>query len=675
VRERQEIQEVSRPGRVVPRHLGPLASGLLLWAAFPPLDLGLLAWVALVPLLWSLRTAAPREAFWQGYLTGLVWLALTLSWITLFGVVTWALLAAFLALYIGGFAGLLRWVSPRYPGWDLLLIPLVWTAVEVARSIGPLAFPWGLLGVSQHRTLPVLQLAAIGGVHFVSFTIALGNASLVTLVARPRRAEVVGLVLVALVLAGGVAYGARRLQMPLGGPLRLAALQPNISPFAKGDVSTHQTQLAVMERLTREARARGADVIVFPETAIPVNLFGPGGTLPEIAAWAPDRIVVASSFEASGAAVRNTAVVLQDGEVRGTYAKRRLVPFGEAGVTPGRTRDPVPTRAGSVGIAICYESAFAEIAREETRPDAGPFVVLTNDGWFGTSAGPAQHAAYTPLRAVETGRPVARAANTGISMIVDPLGRVLTRLPLGQEGVIVARVPAAVPTPYLRGGWLVGPGMLIVLVLLILPAAAGSARSWWQEPPFRRLVASLVWPGLLLLLQPSVGGLMPTAGRWIVPVAVLFAVWITAGGWKGLAFWPRRTPVSALLGLGVVGALGAVMLSAYAHYGFFLQMTPLPGGWLVGGAALLLGALAWEGWLRGAVFTFAQAWRGPWIALLLSTLPPLVVSAGGPPEVLIWSLLVGAVFGVIRLLTGDALGLAVPRAVGLILLGMLTVLR
>ena len=125
MREWQEIQEVSRPGRLVPRYLGPLASGLLLWAAFPPLDLGPLAWVALVPLLWFIRTALPREAFWQGYLTGLVWLALTLSWITLFGVVTWVLLAAFLALYIGGFAGLLRWVSPRYPGWDLLLIPLV----------------------------------------------------------------------------------------------------------------------------------------------------------------------------------------------------------------------------------------------------------------------------------------------------------------------------------------------------------------------------------------------------------------------------------------------------------------------------------------------------------------------------------------------------------------------
>ncbi|MBI3975622.1 MAG: apolipoprotein N-acyltransferase, partial [Armatimonadetes bacterium] len=268
-------------------------------------------------------------------MTGLVWFALTLSWVTLFGYVTWVLLAAVLALYIGGFAAVLQWLSRRYPGWDLLLVPLVWTAVEVARSTGPLAFPWALLGVSQHRILPVLQLAAVGGVYLLSMMIALGNAWVVTLLGRPRRAEAAGLILVGLLLVGASAYGARRLQMPLSGSLRLAVLQPNISPFAKGDAATHRAQLEAMERLTREAAAGGADLIVFPETAIPVNLLGPGGVVQEVAAWAPDRIVVASSFEGGADGVRNTAVVLQDGQVRGTYGKRRLVPFGEAGVTPG----------------------------------------------------------------------------------------------------------------------------------------------------------------------------------------------------------------------------------------------------------------------------------------------------------------------------------------------------
>lgn len=626
-------------------------------------------------MLWSVRGPSPREAFRDGYITGFVWFALTLSWVTLFGYVTWVLLAAVLALYIGGFAAVLQWLSRRYPRWDLLLVPLVWTAIEVARSTGPLAFPWALLGVSQHRILPVLQLAAVGGVYLLSMMIALGNAWVVTLFGRPRRAEAAGLILVGLLLVGASAYGARRLQMPLSGSLRLAVLQPNISPFAKGDAATHRAQLEAMERLTREAAAGGADLIVFPETAIPVNLLGPGGVVQEVAAWAPDRIVVASSFEASADGVRNTAVVLQDRQVRGTYAKRRLVPFGEAGVTPGASGEPIATRSGSIGIAICYESAFAEIARRETRADAGPLAILTNDGWFGTSAGPLQHAVYTPLRAVETGRPVARAANTGISMIVDPRGRVLARLPLGEKGMLVTEIPAAVPTPYLRGGWLVGPLALAVLALLSVPPAAGAVRAWWGEPAFRRLIGTLMWPGVLMVVQLMLLPVVPFVARWILPAVVLIVLWATAGGWRGMAFRPRRAWLSALLGMAVVAVLSTVMVSAYTRYGFFLRVVPPPGGWVAGLAALLFGALAWEGWLRGAVFSAAEAWRGPATAVLVSTLVPLVVSSGGSSEVLIWSLLVGAVFGGIRLFTGDALGLALPRAAGLVILGMVTVLR
>ncbi|MDR7474364.1 MAG: apolipoprotein N-acyltransferase [Armatimonadota bacterium] len=657
------------------RLMGAVVSGLLLWAAFPPLDRGALVWVALVPLLWSLRGTTPREAFRLGYTSGAVWFALTLFWITLFGIVPWALLAAFLALYTGGFAALLRWMSPRSSLRDLLLVPLLWTAVETVRSTGPLAFPWALLGVSQHRLLPLLQLAALGGVSLVSFAVALGNAAATLVLVRPGRMAVAGAaVAVALALGGGVVYGTVRLRQPLVDVLRVAVLQPNIPPLRKGDAATQKTQMAVMAHLVREARARGAELIVFPETAVPLNLFGPTGVLPKVAAWAPDRVVVATSFEAASDGVRNSAVVMQDGVVQGSYAKRRLVPFGEAGVTPGERGDPIPTRAGYLSIAICYESAFAEIARRGTRPGAGPLVVVTNDGWFGTSAGPAQHAAYAALRAVETGRPVARAANTGISMIVDPLGRVRAQLPLDRGGWLVADVPASMPTPYLAGGWMFAPAVVALAVLLLLPAAGRALREAWQEGSFRQLVYALAGPGLLVGLQRPLERLMGVAGAWVLPVGVLLAARAVAGR-GGLAFRPRRAPLSALLGLAIVGGLGAVMISGYGRYGFLFRPAPPPGGWLTGGALLLLGALAWEGWLRGAVFTSARAWRGTPAALVLSTLPPLLVLPARPPEVLIWSLLVGGVFGLIRLATGDVLGLALPRAAGLALLGGLTVLR
>jgi len=665
---------VSRPGGIGPRYAGALASGLLLWAGFPPFDQGLLAWIALVPLLWALRGASPSHGFRLGYITGLIWFALLLSWVTLFGVVTWALLAIALAVYIGTFAALLRWFAGRYRGLDLFLIPLSWTAVEVFRSVGILGFPWGLLGVSQSRILPTLQLASLGGGHFLSFLIVSGNAALITLLGRPRGAQAVGVVLVAAVLAGALGYGAQRLRTPL--PQRLlgvAVLQPNISPLTKGAVETQETQLAVMRVLTEEAREAGADLIVFPETAIPVNLFGFGGLAGEVGTWAPDRVVVASSFEAVEGAIRNIAAVFEGSVFRGTYAKRRLVPFGEAGVTPGRRGAPLPTRLGSVGVSICYDSAFAELARGEAQAGAALLVVMTNDGWFGTSAGPVQHAAYSPLRAVETGRAVARAANTGISMIIDPFGRVLARLPLGRRGILAADVPRGVQTPYLRGGWFFGPATVAVALLLAASAAVPAVRSWRREPAFTRLLAALVLPGVVVVAGRHVSLGTAGASAWIVPVLTLIAAGLGAG-WRGLAFRPKRAVLSLILGLLVVAALGSVMIVAYARYGFFARFAPPAAGWVVGGAALLLQALAWEGWLRGSVFTSALAWKGPGVALLLSTFLPWAVAPGGSPEVLIWSLLMGAVFGLIRWRTGDALGLAVPRAVGLYLLGTLSVL-
>ena len=220
-----------------------------------------------------------------------------------------------------------------------------------------------------------------------------------------------------------------------------------------------------------------------------------------------------------------------------------------------------------------------------------------------------------------------------------------------------------------------GPAALILVGLLLLPLLTAAVHQWRREPAFRRVIGTLVWPGLLMLAQPVAQSTVPPIGRWVMPLAVLGAAWVSGGGWRGLAFRPRQAPASALLGLAVVAGLAGVMVSAYARYGFSLRIMPPPGGWLFGGAALLLGALAVEGWLRGAVFSAARTWRGPGIALLVSALPPLIAAPGELPEITIWSLLMGATFGVVRFFTGDALGLAVPQAAGLLFLGTITTLR
>lgn len=663
---------MARPGRV--HVLAAVVSGLLLAGAFPPLDAGLLAWVALVPLLWAIREQDPAGAFRLGLLTGFVWFALTLFWVTLFGLPAWLLLSAILSLYVGGFAALLRWLSLRFPRREVLLVPLLWTAIEVVRSVGPLGFPWALLGVSQHAALPVLQLAALGGAHFISLVVALGNVLLVVLIMGSRRAKVSGGVGLAALVVAVAAFGLLRLASPQNFAVRVAVIQPNIAPLSKGDRQTAQAQMSTLRRLTERADGEGAALIVFPETAVPGNLLGAGGAAAHVGSWAAAHVIIASSQEVEERRVRNFAAALSDGRVLGTYAKRRLVPFGEAGVTPGGRAAPIDTPLGKVGVLICYESAFEGFARRAAQHGAAFLAVLTNDGWFGQSAGPVQHAAYSAVRAVETGRTVVRAANTGISMVIDPYGQILARLPLGEEGVATAAAAVPVHTLYLRGGWLIGPGAAVIVLGLVLTGGRGALGEWRRERSFARLVATLLWPGLIAVLTPDALRLLPDAARWVMPVGLIVVAGVAAGR-RGLGVRLPRAPLSALLGLAVVALLGAAMIAAYRRYGFTFSSFAPPGGWVSGGAAVLLAALAQELWLRGAVFTAAEAWRGRTWAVVLSTLPALLLLRGLPTEAVIWSLFTGGIFGVIRGLTGDALGLALPRAAGTVLLAGLTALR
>ncbi len=606
-------------------------------------------------------------------LTGSLWFLLTLSWVRLFGFPAWLLLSAILSLYIGGFAALYRWLSLRFPGRDLLLIPLAWTAVEVIRSSGTLGFPWALLGVSQHATLPVLQLAAVGGVHLISFVIALVNAALLTLLGGWRRSLWAAAGVAALVAVAIVA-GFWRAQLPLEPGRSVAVLQPNIAPGSKGNSATDDAQMKALQRLTAEAATGGATVIVFPETAVPTNLLGNNGAARLVGSWASSAVLIASSQEISDGRVRNFAAVLSGDAVLGTYAKRRLVPFGEAGVTAGNQDTSIVTPAGTLGVLICYESAFAGLARGAAQQGATMLAILTNDGWFGQSAGPLQHAAYAALRAVETGRSVARAANTGISMVVDPHGRIQTQLPLGSEGTAVATAAAPIDTLYLRGGWMIPFVLAVSVVALVLVAASGAMREWRRDLAFLRLVRVLLWPGIVAFLANDAARLFPEPARWWVPALLLAVVWGSTGRRK-LGIRLRRAPVSALLGSAVVALLGAAMVAAYRRYEFVFPLLQPDGGWLAGGVPILLAALVQELWLRGAVFTAAGQWRGRGWAIIISTLPVILLTRGFPAEALIWTLFTGAIFGMIRAVTGDALGLTLPRAAGVILIGALTGLR
>jgi hypothetical protein len=354
------------------------------------------------------------------------------------------------------------------------------------------------------------------------------------------------------------------------------------------------------------------------------------------------------------------------GEVVGQYAKRRLVPFGEAGLRPGRERVAVWAGPGVIGPIICYESAFPFLVRGLVAGGAEVIALATNDGWFGTSAGPAQHAAHAVLRAVETGRTVVRSANTGASMLIRPDGVVVGALAVGTEGVLAAAVPVGGrTTPYVRWGWLLGP--LAVAVWLIAAAPVWLAVLRRSPAATARLVLSVVVPGAVWILgrwwtasaAPQAAALWPVA--WPVLVALLAAAMTTG---RGDLLAPRGTWICAGASLTLTALLVLAMRQGYTQYGFTVPLEPPAGGWLWGGLHLVASGVAVEAWLRGAAFAAAERLGGWAAATGLSTGLGIALHLGAPQEVLLWQLLTGIGFSVLRLWTRDALGLGAARGLG-----------
>lgn len=641
----------ARPARLV----GALASGLLVVLIFPGPDLGWLAWIVLVPLLVAIDDLTPDAAFRLGYLAGLVASGGVLWWMRDFSLPAWILVCAMMAAFVGAFAAGVRLVVGTRREALLWAAPLTWVAIEVVRSVGPIGFPWGLLGLSQYQTPRVLALASIAGVFGISGLIVLVNAVIAAAVAGRR----VGIATAAGALAALTALVMANVRPAPGGPAQpiVAAVQPNVSPLARSETSSASVLIAGLLRQTVEARDAGAEIIVFPETAVPADLGSATALRAAIARSAGGAIVVAGAFLPGP---QNGVLVLDpQGAVAGRYAKRRLVPFGEAGVRPGREAVTVTTPAGVIGLVICYESAFPFMTRSLAAGGADLIALLTNDGWFGPSAGPAQHAAHSVLRAVETGRSVVRAANTGTSMLIRSDGRIIGSLPQATAGVLVASLPVGgPPTPYVRWGWLLGPLAVAGWVAAAASVTGVALRRRW--PAAWRLAAAVIVPAVPWLLgrrfTPD-GGPLP----WPAVLGVLAAM-VAVG--RGHLFDRRGVWISGAVSLAGTGLLLWAMRAGYAQYGFQMPIGPPAAGWGWGGLHLVAGGMALELWLRGAVFS-AAAQVGGWVlGTILSTALSVLLHSGALQEIVFWHLVTGLGFSLLRARTGDAAGLGVARGLG-----------
>jgi apolipoprotein N-acyltransferase len=435
-----------------------------------------LALVGLIPLLYRLREASPKRAFGLGILGGACYFLLSLYWLdvamTTFGHMPRYMSFPVLFLLVGFlslFWGVAFWAAVRvrkYRGLEFwITLPCLWVALEFLRNYVLTGFPWASLGHTQARTLWLAQLASLGGVYLVAFVVVLSNTVLESLWSWWRQKAPLpryGLIIWAGLLGLATIYSAVRLS---GSPapedakkIRAAVVQGNLDE--KVDMRGWAGQAFVFVRMlseTAKAEAQGAELVVWPEGTLPGSIHPKIESFERSAARAElprkaELIIggVTRGLKDKKTVLTNSAFLTgPDLRIHARYDKRHLVPFGEyvplesilpyewfvpAGVaffSPGPDHRPVEASAGKLGLLICYEAIFPEIARETANHGAQLLVNITNDSWYGFSSAPYQHLAIARMRAIETGRYLLRAANTGVSAVIDPRGRVLGTIPLG----------------------------------------------------------------------------------------------------------------------------------------------------------------------------------------------------------------------------------------------------
>ncbi len=444
--------------------------------------------------MWQLAAAtSARNAFGIGwcfgvghFLAGLYWVGIAMTvdfdrfwW---FLPISIAGLSCGLALFVGAVTWATwrsRFVGPR----RLVTFVLLWLIAEWLRSWVLSGFPWNLIGTTWSEFPVMLQLASLTGVWGLTVISLLAAVSLAAL-GEPERARS-GLGLIGLswgLLVAVLVFGSWRLssaEVENAGPV-VRLVQPSVPQSLKWNPSRAAEHIDRLITLSKSAGFQDVNLVVWPETAVPFNLWRDPNLLRIVASVVPAGgylVTGAPRYTPEGEGFNALHVIAEDASIKKTYDKVHLVPFGEyvplsdflgdlniavarGGLSsgPGLTTLDLPGMP-SASPLICYEIIFPGAVTDPDGPRPGFLLNLTNDAWFGRSSGPFQHFASAKLRAVEEGLPLVRAANNGISAMVDPYGRVLGQLNLDEIAVLDAPLPVALePTFFARwGNWILLP--------------------------------------------------------------------------------------------------------------------------------------------------------------------------------------------------------------------------
>ena len=418
------------------------------------------------------------------------------------------LLAAYLALYPAVAALVTGVLIRRIGAAALFLAPAAWVATEFLRGYLFGGFPWVPLGNSQVTVLAVAQLASVLGVYGLTALVALVNAAIAYSMLTNGRERVKTLAVVGLLLVAVAGWGAWRIGdgslVRQGTAIRVGLVQGNIEQTLKWRADQARRIFTTYIAMTRDVVRRGAQYVIWPESSTPFTFEGDPVGNREMRALAREvgvPILFGSDQDAGADKHYNAAFQLApDGMTSAVYRKIHLVPFGEfvpladwltifpplvqtlAGFAPfsaGESVVMLPVGQHKASTAICYEVVYPSLVREAVLGGSELLTTITNDAWYGHSSAPFQHFAMASMRAIEHGRYLARAANTGISGVVDPYGRVVARSGIFEEVGLVEEVRFLTGrTVYSAIGDVIAYAAMAVVLLALIAAR----RTW---PPSR----------------------------------------------------------------------------------------------------------------------------------------------------------------------------------------------
>jgi len=479
--------------------------GALMAFSFPPFPTRVLACIALVPLFryfyrssFRSENSSPgrdkvdrqlKRGFLLGYTTGFFFFLILLYWISNLipassARMPWLMVPAvivltlYLSLYPALFTVVLASLTRRWGRAALAAAPALWALTEFLRSRGELGFSWGILASSLAIHPEAIQGLSLYGPFGLSLVLVLVNLLLATaLFHRSRRSRAAAAFALFLIVAGHLVWGKQEIDRVeregSGSGVTVAVVQPNVDLAIKWKKEYRDSVFSQIDHLTQEAAKRGAELVIFPETSAPIS-FRFSGFYRELLRAAAFRSGVEllvghidhESKDEEWRSFNAASLFGPDGTILATYGKVNLLPFGEripfsqyipplskldfgqANFLPGEEAVLFESVAGRFGVLICFESTFSHYSRDYVRNGADFLVNITNDGWFGSRRGALQHAETAILRAVENRVTLYRSANTGVSLVAEPTGKVSERIGLDVPGTIMHRGYRSAQLPF-----------------------------------------------------------------------------------------------------------------------------------------------------------------------------------------------------------------------------------